>query len=187
MGQTVWAQIMARMRNWRPGGVFAGQSNAPLEARVAERTHDLHQALQAAERNAGELSRANQAKSDFLAGMSHELRTPLNAVIGFSEMMRVNAPTEPLTRHQAQAVGQIETAGRRLLDLVKQILDLASIENGALEVSAEPLDPLLIIRAVCDALEPEARRRVWRCIVRRPLRVWESRPMRRGCIRCCRT
>jgi len=157
MGQTVWAQITARMRNWRSGGVFARQPNAPLEARVAERTHDLHEALQAAERHARDLSRANQAKSDFLAGMSHELRTPLNAVIGFSEMMRINAATEPLTRRQAQAVAQIEAAGRRLLDLVKQILDLASIENGGLEVAAEPLDPLLIIRAVCEALEPEAR------------------------------
>jgi len=87
---------------------------------------------------------ANRAKSDFLASMSHELRTPLNAVIGFSQMLGMGVPT-PLSEAQKEAVGHILSSGRHLLKLVNEVLDLARIEAGRLDlvIAAVPLAPLI--------------------------------------------
>ncbi|MBI4741225.1 MAG: PAS domain S-box protein [Betaproteobacteria bacterium] len=87
---------------------------------------------------------ANRAKSDFLASMSHELRTPLNAVIGFSQMLGMGVPA-PLAEAQKEAVGHILSSGRHLLKLVNEVLDLARIEAGRLDlvIAAVPLAPLV--------------------------------------------
>jgi hypothetical protein len=130
--------------------------NADLEARVADRTLALTQALAAADDRAAALQAANDAKSDFLAGLSHELRTPLNAVLGFAELLRMNAEAEPLTRRQGQAVDQIHASGRHLLALVDEVLDLARIEAGRLSLSIERVDPQLVVRQVCDLVRPQA-------------------------------
>lgn len=127
-----------------------------LEARVAERTAQLTQALEAADQQAAILASADRVKSDFLAAMSHELRTPLNAVIGFAELMRIHAPTEPLTFRQRQAVDHILAAGSRLLALIDEVLDLARLESGTLSVTLERVDPQLVARQVCDAFRAEA-------------------------------
>ena len=127
-----------------------------LESRVAERTAQLTLALQAADEQAAALSAADRIKSDFLAAMSHELRTPLNAVIGFAELMRIHAPAEPLTFRQRQSVDHILAAGSRLLALIDEVLDLASLEAGTLSVSLERVDPQLVARQVCDAFRAEA-------------------------------
>ncbi len=132
------------------------EANAGLEARVAERTEALTQALAAAGETAEALRQANDAKSDFLAGLSHELRTPLNAVLGFAELMRMNVDAEPLTRRQGQAVDQIHVAGHHLLSLVDEVLDLARIEAGRLSLSIERVDPQLVVRQVCDLMRPRA-------------------------------
>ena len=86
-----------------------------------------------------EAEQANRAKSDFLSNMSHELRTPLNSVLGFSQLMGSDK-REPLTESQQLAVGQIGTAGRHLLTLINDILDLAQIETGHLSLSLEPVE-----------------------------------------------
>ncbi len=86
-----------------------------------------------------EAERANQAKSQFLSQMSHELRTPLNAILGFSQLIDTN-PKEPLTASQQQGVGEILKAGRHLLDLINEILDLARIETGNLSLSIEDIN-----------------------------------------------
>jgi len=132
------------------------EMNATLEARVDERTQALRLALRAADEQAERLGAANQAKSDFLAAMSHELRTPLNAVIGFSELLRMNATAEPMTRRQSQAVEQIAASGKHLLELIEEVLDLARIEAGKLSMSIERVDPQMVVRQVCDALRPQA-------------------------------
>jgi PAS domain S-box-containing protein len=78
-----------------------------------------------------ELERANQAKSEFLATMSHELRTPLNAVIGFAELLR---QTPDIAREKVERYADnILRAGRHLLSLVNDILDLAKVESGRME------------------------------------------------------
>jgi PAS domain S-box-containing protein len=81
-----------------------------------------------------EAEKANQAKSDFLSSMSHELRTPLNAILGFTQLMKYE---KALTEKQQSHVSEISNAGNLLLELVNQILDLARIEKGHLQLSME--------------------------------------------------
>jgi PAS domain S-box-containing protein len=76
---------------------------------------------------------ANRAKSDFLANMSHELRTPLNAIIGFSEILE-DEKLGPLVEAQKRSVSNILTSGRHLLALINDILDLAKVEAGKMEL-----------------------------------------------------
>ncbi len=84
-----------------------------------------------------EAESANRAKSEFLANMSHELRTPLNAVIGFSELLQDQWPGA-LNEKQLRYVSQIWESGHHLLQLINDILDLAKVESGKLEL--QPTD-----------------------------------------------
>jgi signal transduction histidine kinase len=104
------------------------------------------------------LSMAGKAKSDFLANMSHELRTPLNAILGFSELMDLpgDDPTAETTV-PVEFVRHIRGSGRHLLDLVNDILDLAKVEAGRIDLKPEPLplaatttDVITTLRAVSD-------------------------------------
>lgn len=83
-----------------------------------------------------EAERANKAKSRFLSRMSHELRTPLNSVLGFSEMALHESKLGPEQRRRLEAINQ---SGHHLLDLVNEILDLARLESGKLEVKLQPV------------------------------------------------
>lgn len=83
---------------------------------------------------------ANLAKSSFLSSMSHELRTPLNAILGFAQLMEYD-PGNPLTDAQKESIDHIKTGGKHLLDLINEILDLARIEAGKIELQIEPTDP----------------------------------------------
>jgi PAS domain S-box-containing protein len=89
-----------------------------------------------------EADRANHAKSEFLSRMSHELRTPLNAILGFGQLIERQNPTEA----QRTRVGHIINAGRHLLDLINEVLDISRVETGNLQLSLEPV-------CVADALE----------------------------------
>lgn len=82
-----------------------------------------------------EAERASRAKSEFLSSMSHELRTPLNAILGFSQLLQ-HDPRTPLTEAQNEHVSTVITAGEHLLDLINEILDLARIEAGHLQLSS---------------------------------------------------
>ena len=100
-----------------------------------------------------QLAEASQHKSQFLANMSHELRTPLNAIIGVSEMLREDAEalkqdTEPLDR--------VLGAGRHLLALINDILDLSKIEAGRMELQLESFSLAPLIASVVKTIEPLA-------------------------------
>jgi PAS domain S-box-containing protein len=82
-----------------------------------------------------EAERANGAKSEFLSRMSHDLRTPLNAVLGFAQLLDM----DNLTADQRESVTQILEAGRHLLDLMNEVLDITRIESGNLSLSLEPV------------------------------------------------
>ena len=93
-----------------------------------------------------EAERANRAKSDFLSRMSHDLRTPLNAVLGFAQLLDM----DNLSADQRESVTQILEAGRHLLDLMNEVLDISRIESGNLSLSPEPV-------AVADVLDQVVR------------------------------
>ncbi|MBC8240132.1 MAG: PAS domain S-box protein [Alphaproteobacteria bacterium] len=86
-----------------------------------------------------EAERANRAKSEFLSSMSHELRTPLNAILGFAQMLEYN-PGEPLSPKQQESVGLIKRGGDHLLTLINEVLELAKIEAGRVDLSIETID-----------------------------------------------
>jgi signal transduction histidine kinase/CheY-like chemotaxis protein len=121
-----------------------------LEQRVEERTMLLRLAKDEAER-------ANTAKSEFLSRMSHELRTPLNAILGFAQLL--GDEQEPqLAPQQADNVNEIRHAGEHLLALVNEILDLARIESGHIELNFQAV-ALAPLAAECVArVRPLARR-----------------------------
>jgi signal transduction histidine kinase len=85
------------------------------------------------ERLYGELATASRHKSEFLANVSHELRTPLNAIVGFSELLLLGT-YGPLAEAQARAVTDVHDAGRHLLSVINDILDLSKIEAGKMEL-----------------------------------------------------
>jgi signal transduction histidine kinase len=99
--------------------------------RIAERSAEL-------ERLSSELLRANRMKSEFLANVSHELRTPLNAIVGFVELLRDGVYGE-LSPRQAQPVERIAASAMHLRGLVDQVLDIAKMAAGRLEVHPEPI------------------------------------------------
>jgi PAS domain S-box-containing protein len=83
---------------------------------------------------------ANRAKSEFIANMSHEIRTPMNAVIGFSDILAA----EVTDKKQKSHLNSIQTAGKSLLTLINDILDLSKIEAGRLDIQYEPINPRII-------------------------------------------
>lgn len=124
-------------------------------------TRDITAQLQAERQliEAKELSdQANQAKSAFLASMSHELRTPLNAIIGFAQLLEMGKPV-PLRPEQEEAVGHILNGGRHLLGLINEVLDLARIEAGKLDISSEILALDMVVAEAIALTGPSAIRR----------------------------
>ncbi|HZR99073.1 MAG TPA: response regulator [Chloroflexota bacterium] len=100
------------------------------------------------------LARATRAKSEFLAAMSHELRTPLNSIIGFSDLLLDEAGDDPATARRRRYVSYIHDSGRHLLSLVNDILDLAKVEAGRMELHATTFDVATSLRAVEAVTRP---------------------------------
>lgn len=117
-----------------------------LEKRIHERTEELWQSKNLAEKS-------NQAKSEFLSRMSHELRTPMNAILGFAQLMQ-ESTRDPLPQAQRKRNGQILKAGNHLLDLINEVLDLASIEAGKITVSLEPVCIAELAEEVLTVVRP---------------------------------
>ena len=111
--------------------------------------HDITELLRARR----EAQAANTAKSHFLASMSHELRTPLNAILGYSEMLQEDAETagQPGFVPDLQ---KIEAAGRHLLTLINDVLDLSKIEAGKMELYLESFEVKTVLEAVASTVEP---------------------------------
>jgi len=117
------------------------QAHMHLEERVKERTKELELAKDEAEQ-------ANNAKSEFLSRMSHELRTPMNAIMGFGQLMEMDVGGA-LSEMQRSYMKEILTAGDHLLQLINDVLDLARIETGNLELDMQEIS---ITRSVDETL-----------------------------------
>ncbi len=102
-----------------------------------------------------EADRANSAKSEFLSRMSHELRTPLNAILGFGQLLERQNPMET----QRNWLGHIINAGRHLLDLINEVLDISRIEAGRLPLSLEPVCVNEALQEALDLMRPLAAER----------------------------
>lgn len=121
-----------------------------LERREATRIADRSSEL---EHLSAELLRANRAKSEFLANVSHELRTPLNAIVGFVDLLR-DGVYGALNSRQVGPVERIEASANHLRHLVDQVLDLAKMAAGRLEVHNEPLELRPFVFDVASEVEP---------------------------------
>jgi PAS domain S-box-containing protein len=125
---------------------YRGTARDITEKVLAERA--VHEAKAAAEA-------ANIANSRFLANMSHELRTPLNAILGFSEVLE-NGIAGPLQSRQAEYVGLIRQSGEHLLHLIDEILDLARIDAGRLDLHKEMLEPSKLVDSALTLVKDRA-------------------------------
>ena len=112
---------------------------------------DAEQAARLAGEAMMEAQAANRAKSEFLANMSHELRTPLNAIIGFSDMMIKGLLNPEEAGRQLDYATSINESGRHLLELINDILDLAKVEAGKLELDETVVD-LRMVSTSCASL-----------------------------------
>ncbi len=104
-------------------------------------------------RSREEAQRANRAKSEFLSLMSHELRTPLNAILGFGQLLEMDAA---LDATQSDYVREMTAAGRHLLALINEVLDLSRIETGRMDLSKERTDCAALVRECIALVEPLA-------------------------------
>ena len=138
------------------------QSHQELENRVAERTKNLtlmNQALNnevlVRKQKEQELKKANQAKSEFLANMSHEIRTPINSIIGFSEVLSAMV-SDPQQKNYLQAV---ITAGRHLLALITDLLNLSKIEAGKIAIHVTPVSLTTLFQEIHDLFKVKLSRK----------------------------
>jgi PAS domain S-box-containing protein len=129
-----------------------------LEQRVEERTEQLTKAnAQLTDANE-KLKEVDRLKSEFLATMSHELRTPLNSIIGFSEIIAAGL-AGPVNEEQKRQLGMALGSARHLLQIINDLLDLARIESGKLEVVRSSFPLREVVQQVVETLRPLANRK----------------------------
>lgn len=120
-------------------------ANQALELKVLDRTAELQNKNVALEQAKLAADAANQAKSTFLASMSHELRTPLTAILGFSELLKYSTR---LDLEEQRNLEIINRSGLHLLDLINDVLELAKIEAGAIQIELESTDLIELLKIV---------------------------------------
>jgi len=134
-----------------------GNTNlSPAEERVSEETRILKEENQRLKATVAKVQKESQAKSDFLANMSHELRTPLNAIIGYSELLEEVADDFKLKDEMAPDLRKINSAGRHLLAIINDILDLSKIEAGKMELFPEKCTLSQLLEETINTIQPLA-------------------------------
>jgi PAS domain S-box-containing protein len=137
-GHWVWVLNRGQVRSWTADGQPEWMYGTELDiSKQKAIEHDLREATRAAEA-------ASQSKSAFLANMSHEIRTPLNAVLGVAHLLA----DSPLDNDQRALLGKAQAAGRSLLGIINDVLDLAKIEAGEMRLADEPFALCGLLREV---------------------------------------
>jgi PAS domain S-box-containing protein len=161
-GSHFTARVVTTPRR-RPGGERAGfllmSSDVSEKARLATAARSDVSERKHVERDLGEanaqLESASRAKDRFLASISHELRTPLNAILGFTGTLLMGLPG-PLNDEQSTQLRTVQRSGRHLLSLINDLLDLARIESGKMELKIEPIACRDLLEEVAVGLRPLA-------------------------------
>jgi signal transduction histidine kinase len=135
-----------------------GQSFNIMASQLEESLHSLEKSVQEARVATAMAREANRLKSEFLATMSHELRTPLNAIIGFAEIM-LSGMSGPISEKQQHKISRIHLNSKRLLDLINDLLDLAKIEAGRVDLVAQAFSPRDLAGTIGAQMESLAEQR----------------------------
>lgn len=124
-----------------------------MGAQIRERTGALESARNRAEQASWQADQASRAKSDFLSKMSHELRTPLNGVLGYAQILKRD---RNISENQRDTLDAIENCGQHLLELINDVLDIARIESGKLDLNIRPANMHQLVQRVVDVVKPRA-------------------------------
>jgi two-component system, cell cycle sensor histidine kinase DivJ len=153
--QFVWIEMRCRPLN-QPIGEISGKGAREVVAVMSDVTGRKVQE-QMLEQARTEIKRAQTANSRFLTMIGNELRTPLNVIIGFSEMLRDEAPSRIDSVQRREYAGFINDSGNHLLAVVNAILDVSRLDNGELEIRPEPFGLASVIEDCCDLVSLKAR------------------------------
>ena len=152
--RVVWPDGSVHWLNTR-GLVTHNEAGQPVRALGVNWDVTQRKLAEQAMRDKLAAEQASRTKTEFLSSMSHELRTPLNGVLGFSQLLLLDAE-ETLTPEQARRVGYIQTAGQHLLALIEDVLDLAAVEAGASPLRIEPVAMHTVLGDVMRWIAPQA-------------------------------
>jgi PAS domain S-box-containing protein len=141
-----------RDTNNRIRGVFAAARDVTEQKRLRDQLEQRNRELEVQNQRVQE---ANRLKSEFLASMSHELRTPLNSIIGFSEFL-ASQQDGHFSAEQREYLEDIRNSGNHLLQLINDVLDLAKVESGKMDLTPETFSPKKAIAEVCSVVKPMA-------------------------------
>jgi PAS domain S-box-containing protein len=153
----------------KDGSEFAAEiSLSPIETAegtlVTAAIRDITERKRDMEEHSKRLSEANRLKSEFLANMSHELRTPLNAIIGFATLLHRGKAGE-MTSEQTEYAGDILGSAKHLLQLINDVLDLAKVESGRMDLNVESVDLARVVTEVKEILRGLAAEKRVRIVV----------------------
>ncbi len=122
---------------------------------LEQQTRELSELATRLEAEKERAEEGSRSKSEFLANVSHELRTPLNAIIGFSDVMR-NEMLGPLSPRYAEYASDINRSGQHLLDLINDVLSMAKIESGKIDLEFVPVEAASIVNDAIKTIKPQA-------------------------------